>query len=352
MKAAVPYMAALTDAPRAGGALEPPRQLFGGAPRVGKAAEHPRPRAMAPPDEATSASGPKPAVPAGNADSQFAAIEALATGSRGALATKPATRPASRPATTPTTRPPTQPTGASERPAVPSHSREATSDTGSPPSIPHAAEPPRTMGAPPERVPLSFTDPLWDELVALPPRAPATDAPPAPEKRTAVSGPDALRREPDRPAPTAATPTTATPARAVALPAALAGPRSAEVARAIATIAPSTPLALEAPRPSAPAVPEPARPETAAPPTVGLAPPRPGSRGGDPADQRRAPRNLPRAEPETVSIGTIEVTVVPAAKPRAVSSRPAPRRERPPSRLAGSDPLRDGRRRWYGVAQG
>ncbi len=341
MKAAVPYMAALTDTRRRGAALEPPRRLFGGAARLDSTAEQqPSPQAPPPPEEVARTSSSKPAVPSGPADTRFAAIEAPATGARGDASTKPATRP------------PTRPARASERPAASSHGQEPTSDTGSPPSVSRAAEAPRRAGVPPERLPLSFTDPLWDEPVALPSRAPAPAAPRVDGDRRAVSEPDALRPEPARPAPTAATPTTATPARAVALPAALAGPRSAEVARAVATIAPSTPLASEAPRPSAPAVPEPARAETAAPPTVGLAPPRPGSRGGDPADQRRAPNNLPRAEPETVSIGTIEVTVVPAAKPRAVSSRPAPRRERPPSRLAGSDPLRDGRRRWYGVAQG
>jgi hypothetical protein len=339
MKAAVPYMAALTGAPRAGAALQPPRQLFGGAARVDRTAEQPRPRAAPPPEDAASASGPEPAVPAGNADSQFAAIEALATGSRGAPSAKLATRP--------TTRPPTQPTGASERPAVPSHSPEPTSDTGSPPSIPHAAEPPRTAGAPPERVPLSFADPLWDEPIALSARALAPAAPRAGADRPAASESDALGPEPVRPAPT-----TAAPARVAPPLPALAGPRSPEAARPVGTIGPSGPLGSETPRPSAAAVPEPARPESAAPSAPGLAPPRPGSRGGEPAEQRRAPQGLPRAQPESVSIGTIEVTVVPPAKPRVVPPRPAPRRERPPSRLAGSDPLRDGRRRWYGVAQG
>jgi hypothetical protein len=342
MKAAVPYMAALTGAPRAGAALQPPRQLFGGAARVDRTVEQPRARAAPPPEEAASASGPEPAVPAvpaGTAESQFAAIEALATGSPGALSAKLATKPA--------TRPPTQPTGASERPAVPSHSAEPTSDTGSPPSIPHAGEPPRTAGAPPERVPLSFADPLWDEPVAFPSRAPAPAAPRAGGDRRAVSEPYALGPEPVRPAPT-----TASPARVASPLPALAGPRSPEAARPAGTIGPSGPLGSETPRPSAPAVPEPGRPESAAPPAPGLAPPRPVSRGGEPADQRRAPHSLPRAQPETVSIGTIEVTVVPPAKPRAVPPRPVPRRERPPSRLAASDPLRDGRRRWYGVAQG
>jgi hypothetical protein len=339
MKAAVPYMAALTGAPRVGAALQPPRQLFGGAARVDRTAEQPRPRAARPPEEAASASGPEPAVPGGNADSQFAAIEALVTDSRGAPTAKLATKPPTRAAE--------QPAGASERPPVPRDSPEPMSDTGPRPSLPHPAEPPRTAGAPPERVPLTFTDPLWDEPVALPSRAPAPAAPRAGGHRRAVTEPDALRPEPARPAPTTATRERVAPP----LPA-LAGPRSPEAAGPAGTIGPSATLGSETRRPSDPAVPEPARPESGAPPVVGLAPPKPGSRGGESPEQRRAPPGLPRAEPETVSIGTIEVTVVPAAKPRAVSARPAPRRERPPSRLAGSDPLRDGRRRWYGVAQG
>jgi hypothetical protein len=66
-------------------------------------------------------------------------------------------------------------------------------------------------------------------------------------------------------------------------------------------------------------------------------------------------------EPARVSIGTIEVTVVPPAGPasHASESRPpaqTPRgRPRPPSLLAttaGAGRLRDGLRRWYGIAQG
>lgn len=62
--------------------------------------------------------------------------------------------------------------------------------------------------------------------------------------------------------------------------------------------------------------------------------------------------------PDRVSIGTIEVTVVPPTRPGA-ESRPgvqAPRgRPRPASLLAahgGTSRLRDGLRRWYGIAQG
>jgi hypothetical protein len=65
--------------------------------------------------------------------------------------------------------------------------------------------------------------------------------------------------------------------------------------------------------------------------------------------------------PARVSIGTIEVTVVPPAgppSPASVSRPPAPPsrgRSRPPSLLAATaadSRLRDGLRRWYGIAQG
>lgn len=70
-------------------------------------------------------------------------------------------------------------------------------------------------------------------------------------------------------------------------------------------------------------------------------------------------QQLPGAPgPDRVSIGTIEVTVVPPARP-GTGSRPgarAPRiRPRPASLLAadgGTSRLRDGLRRWYGIAQG
>jgi hypothetical protein len=74
-------------------------------------------------------------------------------------------------------------------------------------------------------------------------------------------------------------------------------------------------------------------------------------------DTSRAERRLTR--PARVSIGTIEVTVVSAPEPAAPThpvAAPAPqarRRPRPPSQLAaGADRLREGRRRWYGTAQG
>jgi hypothetical protein len=80
----------------------------------------------------------------------------------------------------------------------------------------------------------------------------------------------------------------------------------------------------------------------------------PGGRAGGSQDGGAAPR-------ARVSIGTIEVTVVPPAAPTpAVGAvRPpaqtAPSRSRAGSALAlspGSDRLRDGLRRWYGIAQG
>jgi len=81
----------------------------------------------------------------------------------------------------------------------------------------------------------------------------------------------------------------------------------------------------------------------------------PGGRaGGSRQDAGAAPR-------ARVSIGTIEVTVVPPAAPTPAAgtvrtpAQTAPSRSRAGSALAlspGSDRLRDGLRRWYGIAQG
>ena len=77
--------------------------------------------------------------------------------------------------------------------------------------------------------------------------------------------------------------------------------------------------------------------------------------GTEPGEPRREPR-VPGQAP--VSIGTIEVTVLPPAPAvhQAQSSPPVARGwSRPPSLLAssaGMDRLRDGLRRWYGTAQG
>jgi hypothetical protein len=75
-----------------------------------------------------------------------------------------------------------------------------------------------------------------------------------------------------------------------------------------------------------------------------------------PAHPRSAPRSGGPRQAQ-VSIGTIEVTVVPAAKPSGAEIPPAKPviRSRPPALIAtgpGADRMRDGRRRWYGIAQG
>ncbi len=91
-------------------------------------------------------------------------------------------------------------------------------------------------------------------------------------------------------------------------------------------------------------------PPAQAPRPTELAGPGPGGSRQQPAGGRASAR---------VSIGTIEVTVVPPARPAVHASEsraPAqmPRgRSRPASPLtAGADRLRDGLRRWYGIAQG
>ncbi len=77
--------------------------------------------------------------------------------------------------------------------------------------------------------------------------------------------------------------------------------------------------------------------------------------GPDPGRSHRAPNASGRAR---VSIGTIEVTVVPPARPAQEIRPPAPvpRGSSGPSSLlaatAGAGRLRDGLRRWYGTAQG
>lgn len=81
---------------------------------------------------------------------------------------------------------------------------------------------------------------------------------------------------------------------------------------------------------------------------------RPSSRSGGPRDAGGSSR-------ARVSIGTIEVTVVPPARPTPPASdirafgQPAPTASRARSMLAtgpGSNRLRDGLRRWHGTAQG
>jgi len=81
----------------------------------------------------------------------------------------------------------------------------------------------------------------------------------------------------------------------------------------------------------------------------------PGPEPGEPYREPRAPGR------PYLSIGTIEVTVVPPAPPAAAGREAQPPPpvtpgwSRPPSLLAsgaGRDSLRDGLRRWYGTAQG
>ncbi len=93
-------------------------------------------------------------------------------------------------------------------------------------------------------------------------------------------------------------------------------------------------------------------------PPAGSAPRSIAMLGPDPGGSHRAPNASGRAR---VSIGTIEVTVVPPARPVPPPTRSGLRRRcrvaglGPPSLLAasaGAGRLRDGLRRWYGTAQG
>lgn len=87
-----------------------------------------------------------------------------------------------------------------------------------------------------------------------------------------------------------------------------------------------------------------------------LLPPAPAAGAQDLPDPRRGPGSQ---RPARVSIGTIEVTVVPPAQPAEPSwiresPQPGGRAQRGaiPAATAGSGRLRDGLRRWYGTAQG
>jgi hypothetical protein len=85
----------------------------------------------------------------------------------------------------------------------------------------------------------------------------------------------------------------------------------------------------------------------------------PPAAGGERRDEQAGAGRPAREAPARVTIGTIEVTVVPPARPARGAAEPArvpplPPAARPASPLAetGSARLRSGLRRWYGIAQG
>jgi hypothetical protein len=142
-------------------------------------------------------------------------------------------------------------------------------------------------------------------------------------------------------------------ARAVAAPERPPAPAAAGADRSPA------PMTARLDRLQAPAVARdlvPAAPRDLMPPPAAV--PRPAAAGTEPAGRLRDPRPSGQAR---VSIGTIEVTVVPAAPPtpeigRNQPSAPAaPGRSRPASPLAAgmtAGRLEQGLRRWHGIAQG
>ncbi len=308
MNAHVPYLTGLTaDAPRVR-ALEPRRGLFDGF------AE------QAPPSHA--AGGPPPEVPAATGtdpDSRASSSSRPLTNAR--AISEVAQRPTPVPTTGALGDPDMQrrvaPVGRSERTGTASGSpaRPPTAATARPadaptvdPENPRTVAPatalatdedrPRAAGAPatstltpprPARFPTSFDDPLWSLPVLTPPSASDASAP-VPE------------REP---------------------------------------IDPADPSGIDRP----------------APPDLG------GSRAlnVEPISRRSTAASPPRtSRPAVVSIGTIEVTVTPppAPAPRP-APRPAPQPARPSSAAASRfgvgaplDPVREGHRRWYGMAQG
>jgi hypothetical protein len=346
-------MVGLTSAPAGTRPLVPPRRLFGGAAGI---------------DDASGEWSRPPAAPTQEGPAIAPRATAPPPVPRSAAGQKRAPAPHDAPALNPTGVPPLA-TG----PAAPGDGRgPAHGAVPDVPGVAHPASPSDWTGTAPQRVPVSFLDPLWDEPVALQGRSPAPRARgDAGEERDGVGRPDGTQRAGVGPAPAVArtSPAASSPAPEAPHPdpesAPPAPPRSEPQAPAGAARRGSGeptgrgPLAAHdaigassAAANADPAVPAGTRPGSAASPTLDLIPPAAPSRDASQVGQRNARQDLPRAEPERVSIGTIEVTVVAPAKPRAVSSRPAPRWQRPPSRLAGTDRLKDGRRRWYGIAQG
>jgi hypothetical protein len=397
MKAEVPYLARLARQAAGQAMLWPPRQLFTG--EIGLPVRWPD-RGGSPRRHVTAATGlPGPLAPAATGDDRIAAAHGVGTGEERWAGLEPGSAASAAPPSAPGA--PVTPAAATAPPSAP----------GTPvtPAAPGAAATPVTSA--------------WPEPAALPvtPGRPDMHEPPqaAPRRRrTSYSGPPAAG--PANPAGTGPVPPPGEPPAASSLPPAggtgrarppeswvsplWGAPVDLPEALELAPVAGDTARRAESMSPAGPATP-PSGPGTApatdsrqgqrtADADASVARraaghPVPGAEGTAAPDRLRqtapvrdlmprpSPRTPPAAVPGTapsepyrepraagrphVSIGTIEVTVIPPATPAPAAREPQPSPpathgwSRPPSLLAsspGRDRLRDGLRRWYGTAQG
>jgi hypothetical protein len=388
MKAEVPYLARLARHAAARPMLWPPRQLFTGGIDMPVL---PPDRAGSPRRHAVSAATSLPGPLAPAADGEPNAREAIAPGHgvdtggertagperRSSAATSPATVQAATvlpvtstahgataaPATSARQEPaPAIPVtrGSPERHEPPqAEPRQQSAPYSAPPAAGPAdsagarsaaspEEPPPTSsrsrpegGTGRARPPGSWASPLWGAPVDLPEAiefAPVTGE----ATRRAISASPAGPATPPAGPGTAATAGTRQ------------GQRTGDVGPSVARRAADhqVPDAEDAADPYRPREPAPVRDLRPPPPSRARPAAMSGTEPGEPHRELRAP-----GRPQ-VSIGTIEVTVLPPA-PAVHEAQPSPPVargwSRPPSLLAssaGMDRLRDGLRRWYGTAQG
>jgi hypothetical protein len=412
MKAEVPYLARLARQAAGQAMLWPPRQLFTG--EIGVPARWPD-RGGSPRRHVTAATGlPGPLAPAATGDDRIEAAHGVGTGEERWAGLEPASAASAAPLPAPGA-----PTTSAAPPSAPGTPVTPATSTA-PPSAPGTPVTPATSTAPgAAATPVTSA---WPEPAGLPvtPGRPDMHEPPqaAPRRRrTSSSGPPAAG--PANPARTGLVPPGEPPAASSLPPAGGTGrarppeswvsplwgaPVDLPEALKLAPVADEAARRAVSASPAGPAAP-PSGPGTAVP-----AGSRPGQRADDagtsvargaaghrepgagratapdrpreltpvrdlmpPPASRTGPATMPGTEPGEpyreprapgrpyLSIGTIEVTVVPPAPPAAAGreAQPSPpvtpRWSRPPSLLAssaGRDRLRDGLRRWYGTAQG
>jgi len=364
MKAAVPYLSRLARQAVGQPVLRPPRQLFtgdidvplhsvsdlGSPPRQAANAAPSSPRIALPPD-GLGAGQPEPAATAGEADPIREA---------GSIAVEPAAAMPGWP-----------------DPATPSAATSARPDTPAPlPATPHR------LGAGhlgvPEATVTGLADPDGTRPGALPtsllsrgprpgadahapeigqadrPAAPAGPHAAAPGSHVASVGPPAPAPGPRAASAEPGPALRAAPAAARPGPPGPLGPRDAAPAdRSRGKPVPDRPNGLDPGRST-----EPAAVRDLIPPLTAV-PPRAEPLRAEPPRAEPGPPPVPRRP--RVSIGTIEVTIVPPTPTPTPTPAvhqiqpPAPVTNRPSSPFAasaGADRLRHGFRRWYGTAQG